>query len=370
MTYFLLAIIILLLWCIYRPDIPFARRKYFGFNNKCKFCLWVSIILTTLLIIRNDYWGTDTQNYHALYNNIDDYLDIILPVETKRDYISSELGFFSLVHYINKHDLGFRTLISISAIFYVFTTSYLIYKYSENTLFSYFLFVTYNFWVFNTTMRQCFALTFVIWLVIFAIQKKFILYCIFIVLAVSFHVSAIVCLPLYFIINSKLTKFNIFLFFIIFCILLFVDKVQLFNMIGNLDKDYKEVAATTGYVRLAVMLIMFSMGYIYQYQMPKYCKYMTMIFLWGLILYPFVTLNPAFSRFNIYNYYFIIILAPSIVKAANINKIWLFILLVSYGCYNFTLGNKNAGVRVHPYVYYFEDYFVENPEASRDLIVE
>lgn len=95
------------------------------------------MLITMLLVLRNDYFDTDTQNYHHLFDTIEIYYDpSFSDVE-----LSSEWGGYTLVNFLKTHGFDFRILLAISAVSYIGSVFYLIYKYSENVLFSYFIYI-------------------------------------------------------------------------------------------------------------------------------------------------------------------------------------------------------------------------------------
>ena len=113
MTYLLSIIIISLFYQKYKSSL--ALYDLSKKRERKRFCVIVSLILSLLLIVRNDYFGTDTQNYHHLFDTINVYYD------TAIDHIelSSEWGFYSLMYYLQNSGFSFRFLLAISAISYM-----------------------------------------------------------------------------------------------------------------------------------------------------------------------------------------------------------------------------------------------------------
>ncbi|EKN06845.1 EpsG family protein [Parabacteroides johnsonii] len=357
MTYLVVILIVFFCYKKYsRYLYAYEENSLSMLGGRRTFCYVVFVILTLLLILRNDYFGTDTQNYHYLFDTIEihynsSFLDINL---------SSEWGFYSLVYFLKTNGFSFRFLLIVSAVSYMACVSYLIYRYSENIIFSYFIFFTYNFWVFNTTMRQCFALTFVILAVVCAINKKLLANIAFIILAIMFHSTAIVCIPIYFVINMKLNKKSIVLFILIM-ITISVMASSIFHSMQQLTgKDYTETV-TTGYVRMFIIVLLLIVGLILRKKLTIADEYWMKLFFVALCLQPIAQFNPALFRVNHYFYFFTILLAPNIIHKLNFSKQIIASFLIVYGLYNFTLGSYKAGIRVYPYVYEWENYFEENP---------
>lgn len=362
MTYLISIIIIAFFYkkysvCLYNYEL----NSYTRLKGRRNFCYIVSGILTLLLILRNDYFGTDTQNYHNLF----DYHILYYFNPSLSDIkLSSEWGFYSLVYYLKSYDFSFRYLLVISAVSYMSSVTYLIYRYSENVVFSYFIFFTYNFWVFNTTMRQCFALTFIIIAVICALNKRVLLYTIFTILAILFHSSAIVCIPIYYVLRMKLSKANVIFFTLIMLIVSVMASSIYVTMQELTGKEY-EVSDTGGYVRTFAMILLLIIGWINREKLTIIDETILKLFFIALCLQPIAQLNSALFRVNQYFYFFIILLAPNLVKKISSYKHIIATFYIVYGIYGFTLGSYKAGIRVIPYVYAWENYFDENTRVKR-----
>ena len=361
MTYLVFIFIVFICYKKYSKGLyTYGVGPLFVLKYRKKFCIIIGMLLTMLLVLRNDYFGTDTQNYHHLFDTIEIYYDpSFSDVE-----LSSEWGFYTLVNFLKTHGLDFRILLAISAVSYIGSVSYLIYKYSENVLFSYFIFFTYNFWIFNTTMRQCFALTFIILAVICAINRKILAYTILITLAILFHSTAIVCIPIYFALNMKLNKKNIALFLLAMIAISIMASTIFYTMQEITGKEYGETA-TSGYVRTFIMMLLLIIGIINRKKLTVLDENWIKLFFLALCLQPIAQFNPALFRINYYFYFFIILLAPSLVRKISCVKKVLASFLIVYGLYVFTLGSYFAGVRIYPYVYVWENYFEENPNFKQ-----
>lgn len=357
MTYLVAILIVFICYMKYSKSLyVYEENSLSMLRGRRSFCYVVFAILTLLLVLRNDYFGTDTQNYHHLFDTIEMYYDFFFSDVS----LSSEWGFYSLVYFLKTHGFGFRILLILSAVSYMTSVSYMIYRYSENVVFSYFIFFAYNFWIFNTTMRQCFALTFLILAVVCAINKNLLAYLAFIILAIMFHSTAIVCIPIYFVINMKLNKKSIVLFILIMIVISVMASSIFHTMRQFTGKDYAE-AATTGYVRTFIMVLLLIIGLVLRKKLTITDEHWMKLIFMALCLQPIAQFNPALFRVNYYFYFFTILLAPSIVHKLNSLKQIIASFLIVYGLYNFTLGSYQAGVRVYPYVYEWENYFEENP---------
>jgi hypothetical protein len=212
-------------------------------------------------------------------------------------------------------------------------------------------------------MRECFAVTFTMIATLFAMRRRFIGYLFFLLLAISFHQTAIVFLPLYWIINLPLKAKTIVPVAILFAVVNILS-YPIFNYTRDLFGRNYEVASTMGF---SIILYIFYVIVAYiSFRKNTYYKYSRYWF-WAVSLIlcyiSFARLNPAFFRVYIYFSIYTILLIPCICKIGLPYKKLVFYLALLYGIYNFTYGAKKAGIRVFPYVFYWEDYYEYNPDA-------
>ena len=124
-------------------------------SNRKKYCILISVWFIFFLTLRHAYVGSDTQNYYKIFSEIENYG---YSIELNEETWYNEFGYYGLIKFLVNIHLPFRALIFISASFYVGTISLLIYRFSQRPWISYFVFLTFGYFIFNTTMRQCFAL--------------------------------------------------------------------------------------------------------------------------------------------------------------------------------------------------------------------
>ena len=331
-------------------------------KNRAKYCFIIGLWFFLLLVLRNDYVGTDTQNYHYVFDVLSWQGGIDLSF--KDADISTEYGFYYLNHLIILCGLPFRTLLIISAFLYVGVISYLIYKYSQHPWLSYFIFLTFGFFIFNTAMRQCFAVSFCTIAFLFAIQKKLLPYLFFVIIACLFHSTALIFFPVYFLIKLGYNKKSYYIILVLGATIVFFSSWIFQYAIEITVKNYKEVE-TYGYGSLILFIMLVGIGYIYRNKLPYFNKYWLFLLLIGICLFPVSQLNPALFRINMYFRIFIIIYAANIVSLrVSISPI-IIIFLLMFGTYQFVIGSKLAGIRVYPYVFYWENYYEINPDARK-----
>lgn len=338
---------------------PYAQTNIYDSRRKL-YHIVVALWFILLMILRHDYVGTDTQNYRKIYEYLQ-YWDFDPSVRSAT--ITSEFGFYYLNFTLAKLGCDFRVLLTLCAMLYVGSISYLIYKYSEKPWLSYYLFLTLGYFIFATTMRQCFALSFSIIALQLAINRKLIPYCFFVLLAISFHSTAIVFLPVYWIIHLSLKKRTAILMGLC-CLttILFFRSIYSYALEFT-GKEYVN-AETSGYLVLFFSVLLVITGCLVIEKMPPSNKYWLLLLSLVLCWMPIASMNPALFRINLYFSVYMIIFVVNMVNYIPATYRQLFVLcLFLIGVYQFAYKTPRSGIRNIPYVFYWEDYFEKNPDA-------
>lgn len=195
-------------------------------NKKYPFRYFALAVLYLFMALRYDY-GNDYMDY---YNNH-------ILINAGHDTWGSRDFLFNI---LNKLTPNFFLLIAIISLFYIITINYLIKK---NLSIKQYWFATlillinpYIFLVQLSSIRQTLAICFFVFAVTFAIKRKLSLYLLFVFLAIGMHESAIVLLPIYFILTEKpLNKKYVLLTTIFVIALIFTP---LFDLIMNIVLEY------------------------------------------------------------------------------------------------------------------------------------
>lgn len=353
----------LIVYCshILRPD-QYSTELETGIcytKARLKYNLIIGGWFLLLLTLRNDYVGTDTQNYHMIFEN---FFSFVTDFSFKNAGLSSDIGFYSLVYWLQYYGCPFRFLLFISAFVYIAAIVMLIYKYSKKSWLSYFIFLTFGFFIFNTTMRQCFAVSFCIFAFEFAVCRKFVPYLILVLLAISFHSTAVVFLPVYWITRFDYKK-RYYIIIAIVALFLASYASAIFSYALLLTEKKYEVMETGGYGQLFITIAISVVGFLNRNNLPYSSRYWLLFSLITIALFPLGNINPAFFRIDMYYEIFIIIYLANICCLKRDIAILALIGTILFGTYSFTIGTKNAGIRTIPYVFYWENYFEINPDA-------
>lgn len=160
---------------------------------------WIPLaILAIFPGIRSSKVGTDTENYTYNYgfNGNDIYYDFNDNVEK---------GYQLLDYAILNFSNNYFWLLFLTAFFIVFSYLRLIKNYSSNYIFSVLLFITLGLYTFLFNgLRQAIAMAIMTYSVKYLLEKKIVAYFLVCFVASTFHISALIMIPFYFLVNFKL----------------------------------------------------------------------------------------------------------------------------------------------------------------------
>lgn len=180
-------------------------------NKKYPFRIFTFGILFMFMSLRYDY-GND----YMAYLNIHTLMNAGLPSWGQNDF---------LFHHLNLWIPNFFVFIGVTSLFYIISIWYLI----KNSLlvnqywfaFLILLINPYLFLMHLSGLRQSLAICFFIFAIKFAVERKIFPYIIFVLLATGMHSSAIILLPLYFVLTQK--KFDKkYLFITVFLVIVLI----------------------------------------------------------------------------------------------------------------------------------------------------
>lgn len=185
----LLAICLALAWIIDNRDRDLRHR---GSRRQERFVTWILILVLGFFCgLRT--WGNDTRTYLDIYEYLTPVWSEITPANTPE--FSSGRGFFYVSSVLKT--LGFSSQDYL--MFFAFATviPYVLFvrRHSRSMVFGVFLMFTTGFYTFSlAAMKQCMATGICLMAVDFALERKWIRYCLMIVLAMLFHPYAVIYL--------------------------------------------------------------------------------------------------------------------------------------------------------------------------------
>ncbi len=121
-----------------------------------------------------------------------------------------EKGYLSVSRLLSGFTLGYNILFAAFAVLFAVVIACFIYRRSANVWVSFTAFVGFGF-LYNSMcfLRQYTALTVMLFAFRYIEQRRFFRYAVFVLLASTFHISAIVMLPFYFILRIPMNKFTL-----------------------------------------------------------------------------------------------------------------------------------------------------------------
>lgn len=321
----------------------------------CLFFIWILIAFRSFLI------GNDTISYVNLFPVLASYplsmygnnpFSILF---TKNRFEYGYVLFNKVIYYFSKNP---RWLLIISATLVVILLGYTINRYSKNPSLSLVIFVTMGFMAGTMSqIRQYIAWAICIYSIKFIIDNKFVKFICFIIVAMLFHISAIVFLPLYWLSKIQL-NLKKGIAFVIVTLPLFIFFNRFSELTGSLIKSYNNYEkqmlnnGTTGYLSITINLIIFFLIFILAIYLMKMNKKngeqrskLINLLLWMLMCsFVVLILSYKFSQFSRLVSYFtcsIMFLIPNELsnpEKSTIKKV-ILILFVVFLILNFSVTN-------------------------------
>lgn len=267
----------------------------------------VFIFLAFFAAIRDDC-GCD-------YNS---YVNHIISIQSgKLNYM--EPGFQEVVRQFNKINDNPRLVIIFFGVLTTFFYLLAIWNQSTNKALSVFIFLSwgYYFMTYNT-IRNYFALSFVLCTLPLLVKKKHLLFILLILFASLFHKSALFCIPAYYLANRlTLKRKHILPLVALTFVLLFLERYLrtyaflLYSTYEGSDFDTGRISVLN--ILKAVLAIALYLLYRKRVRGDKLCKLYFNLNVFALILYTGVYWIPEISRLGFYLNASVIFLVPRIL---------------------------------------------------------
>ena len=285
----------------------------------------LSIILVSIFVLVSGLRSGlgDTWAYVNTYSHIGPETDIF-----KSSY---EAGFMLFLIFLKKFSSDPQFMIFITAAITNILNIWLIRKYSEDSYFELSIFMYIASGAYVVTMngiRQCLVVSLVFAATIFIIKRKFISYCIIILLVSTIHTSALIMIPVYFVAIKEAWSKDIIKVIILFliCMILYEPFINIiFSLMKNTKfggyKDFNEGGANI--LRIAVNAVPVFLAYIKRDVLKDKWKISNIFInltLVNFIIMCFSRFNWIFARFALYTQLYSIVLLPYIIKNCFPNK--------------------------------------------------
>lgn len=356
LPYVLLLIILIVLSLVEKTEISFAVKSM-KFDGHF-FCCAISLFVLNLFMgLRSPSVGCDLPRYIYRYMNAESMLEH--PFEKAYNYLNY---FFSeLIHAQFQSFLFFTTFITCLALFFIFL------RYSRDTSFSVILYITIGmFSMALSGIRQTLAMS-IVWLSVYFVEKRrFILFSLFVLLASSFHNSAIVFLITFFLWGYCLSRKQ--------CLVIFLMTLSTFFFRNSFNSfvrllqpiKYDYIDLSVGYdinvlVLFVPILITFFCFWFQEYDCNEKCDCQdSFFFIFSCLNIFFLILSLSNNQVGRLSFYFNIgncLLIPSVIKKqekygllfAKITKVAVIVFSLVY----FFISTPGGTLKIDNYSLFF-----------------
>ena len=308
---------------------PILLRIILGDLTKEKSTKKAYLTLCGLCIIfvmgfRSRFSGTtDTNWYCMLFERVRDsnvdLLNFIMQGTLETNWFFSEIGFSIFIWVLANIFSSAQWLLLITAIIMTVCTLRFISKHSKDVVLSVIMFITLGLFTFNINgLRQCIAMSICLFAYDFIKEKKLLPFLLTVLIAISFHKSAIVFMLAFLVvlIKPKWQYVSIFvallILFVIFAddISVFYDSVTGEDYAGGESFESGGIVVVLTYILIIIPTLIFNNNFD-----DKNVLYPLLILLIGLSFYIVRYLSvQIFERISYYFFYYSLLLLPSTIS--------------------------------------------------------
>lgn len=305
---------------------------------------WVPFfVLVFFSSIRSYLVGTDTGNYTSDFRNLLDSNYYIFRSDL-------EYGYQLLEYVVLKFTHNYFWLFFVSSVIVVGSYLYIFRKKSEDYFLSVIIFISFGFYLFYFNgLRQGIAMAIAAFGTPYLINKHFVKYALIILLASSFHKTALIMFLFYFIIHLKFKiEFKMLAVFL-GSFLLSSIVIEYLASTNERYSSYAEVSESAGgyltlffYSFISIFLYIFYKKY--KINNPEYYVLLQLILYGVLFLIPVSLLgaNPSGpQRLLFYFVWVISLLIPIVIRKINNKFIYFIFILLALIYYTMILGFSN-----------------------------
>ena len=335
-----------------------------------KYTLEIAFLVITFFLSIRYEWGNDMPEYVKSFNEFTNFVTLF-DFHAYSNY-RLENGWITLNIFCKPIGfLGMQILLAIvqNYIIYSLVKEHVHPNWYWLSLFIYCM--DTSFMVLSSSMmRQFLAMSVFMYASKYIVERNLIFYVLLVLLATSFHHSALMLLPLFLVGYWKynLSNFHIILIIILF-VLWFLFSVELVGgMVVNMAKEsvaFKQYAlylsnneknAGTGLIVMFKLILLFFVFMNFK-KMESYTKVYAILFSISLLFVPFIEIAPLIMRLGFYFSIFSIIVYPVLMEKME-NK-WIRVAFLNGILFMTLLGFFNffASETWHDHFYKFETIF-------------
>lgn len=300
--------------------------------------LSIMLLLVLLPSIRGVEVGTDTETYVRIFQSTHNFQDVLL--------FKMEIGYSIFSFICSFLFTNYFFLLALIALIVVTLYSKLIMHLSVNYFLSFYIFITSGTYVFFFNgARQGIAAALTSYAIIYIIKKNLFIYLFIIILAASFHKTAVIMLPMYYLVNRNNNyKINLMVLALSFLLIVNLDYfIDLLTSIDDRYETYGDKVESGGQLTIAFNIVL---GFVFVCIKPFIKKHigsyniLLNIYLFCIVV-SFVALfaqvNPSgLLRLTVYFSWTAIFMWPIVfinIKDVNFRSILYFVTIIFYGIY-------------------------------------
>lgn len=317
------------------------------------------ILLTVMIMLRHETVGKDTSNYIYYFTNF-----------SRASFgslwrTSLEIGFAYFNKFVSLVSNDPQMFLAIAAV----VVSFLMYptykRLCVDATLTIVLFCTMSTFVMMFSgVRQIIAVGIGFIAYEYTRKRKLLLFLVAVIIAVSFHTSALILVVMYPLYHAKITKKWLFIIIPSYLIVLIFNK-PIFSVLSFLLEQYTEYDTTIKFTGAYTMLILFVLFAIFTFLIPDERKMDTEIigirnlFLFAVIIQMFAPLHTLAMRMNYYFIIFVPLLVPKIIeyrseKMKQIAIVGRHVMVLFFLVYFFISIGGADNLNVFPYHFYWE----------------
>lgn len=235
------------------------------------------VILILYCALRDGFLYPDIQNYYDYFNHNNSDIDF------EENF---NLGYSLLNRICRGISPSFQFLLSVISIIIIYLYSKAIKNYSPNIWFSLILFILINYYPSFFLLRQYLAMGVYLFSIKYIIKREPVNFGICMLIAVSFHTTATIAIPMYFLYGVNNNKWNMILLFIgsIIAIAAFYSFSTYVSLFSDYYANYFEAENEDSAWQRAIMKIYIFMVYLFTMGDKYYDKGINRVIFYSMIM--------------------------------------------------------------------------------------
>lgn len=367
-------IVIFVVWFVFEIIFTSVKKNTsedYKYIVQKRFTFIICFILFIICAFRSydyeNHIGIDTYTYYSMWNNnlsVNSISDLL-------NFIQDDQGYYVVGWILGKMNFSFTTILLIETLAYVGVMYKFIIKYSKEPLLSTLFFICLLFTFSMSAIRQSIAMG--ICLLAYMLYDKYkekklksiIIYGLLVLLAITFHKSAIIFVPAIFISRIKYNK-KIIIAFLVIAALTMIFKADFSRIFVSLAGDYSQKYASyvvtgddvgTKFYIFVLFFVLLNIIFSKKYNKKSNSDSLIYMILTMIIMFPAVQSGGGMMRIYYYYYMFAPVYISNTINGIVDKKFKLLleISIIVFVTILFFSGNF-YGNRLAPYCFSFGNH--------------